>query len=410
MRDRLRYTACFAALLLGLLSKSMLVTLPFAFLLLDFWPLERVRGARGPGGSGERVAWSRLVVEKLPFFALAAASSALTWSFWQGAMRDAAGVPLVARLANAAVSYARYLGKTFWPADLALLYPHPDLPGGTPWSPWQVGGAVLLVAGVTLGLAVAAARAPRSRPALMGWLWFAGMLVPVIGIVQVGLQAMADRYTYLPSIGLFIALVWGAAEATRGLRHGRRGLAAAGGACVAALVLGCGIAARVQLGHWRDSVTLFEHALGSAPEHPLLHNNLGNALVDRDQLEEAAAHYRRAIAIKPDYGVAFYNLGNVLRSLGRWAEAEAAYEQARASALRLRGDTDAARMHYERAVELTPRSAVAQQNLGDVLWMLGRREDAIARYRTAFELDPESPLARQRLEGALATPPPDAAP
>jgi protein O-mannosyl-transferase len=248
-----RYLLVTLALALGLAAKPMVVTLPCVLLLLDFWPLGR-RGLRG------------LIVEKIPLFALSAASSVVTLHYQRTSMAPLDVLPWDLRLANAAVSYVSYLGKAFLPRNLAVFYPFPmEIPA------WKTAGAVLLLALVT---ALAVWRARKSPWLLVGWLWFLGTLVPVIGLVQVGRQAMADRYTYLPFVGLFLAVVWGTAEWAE-----RRGaLRPVLGALAVLAILGLAGMTRAQTRHWRDGVTLFRHALAVTGNNPLARQGLARAL------------------------------------------------------------------------------------------------------------------------------------
>jgi hypothetical protein len=299
-------------LFLGLLSKPMLVTLPFLFLLLDYWPLERwgPPGPRGKGSSqpskaGEAIAasggpsWRQLLLEKVPFLIAAATVSAFTVMAQRsgGALRASDVIPLPLRLANAPVSYLRYLAKTIWPTDLSVHYPHPNLPiiGGVPWAAWQVAGAVAVLALIS----VVVVRLHRQRYLLIGWLWYLGMLVPAIGIVQVGAQAMADRYSYLPIIGLFIAFTWGVGDAVKAL-SARLPLLRLALAPAAVIVLSAYAALSWNhLPTWRNSVTLFEQGLRVAPNDTIMLNNLGNEFVERGRLEEAILQYRRSIEVAP---------------------------------------------------------------------------------------------------------------
>ncbi len=281
-----------ALLALGLMAKPTLVTLPFVLLLLDAWPLARLAGpgARGIDGAALR----RALVEKWPLFLLVAASGVVTVAAQRsgGAVADLAQLGLPDRLANAAVAAASYLAKAFVPVRLAVFYPHPgaSLPG------WQVGVSLALLAGVT----AAALRAWHSVPAFaVGWLWFLGMLVPVIGIVQVGSQAMADRYTYLPLIGLALAVAWGAPALVRHLAGDgfatRRALLAAGAVTVAALAL----TSALQLRTWRDSESLMRHALAVTRDNHIAHAYLGVALLQRGDVPGALREWRASAALEP---------------------------------------------------------------------------------------------------------------
>lgn len=269
-----RYAAVALALAAGLLSKPMVVTLPFVLLLLDVWPLNRkVR-----------------VKEKLPLFALAAASCVVTVIAQEGAIGMASRFPLRLRLANAVLSYVAYLGKTLFPSKLAVFYPMP-----TEFPVWKVAGAALLLAALTV-LALLA-----RRYATVGWLWFLGTLVPVIGIVQVGGQAMADRYTYLPSIGLFLIAVWGFPRK----------------AVWISILLALAICARLQLRHWQDSESLFRHAAAVTEGNFIAHLNLAQIHANRGDRARALEHYRTTLEIRPGMWQAQASLGMTLRRWGR---------------------------------------------------------------------------------------------
>lgn len=394
---RARYAAVILLLGLGLMAKPMLVTLPFVLLLLDWWPLGRLDPART--GAWRRL--GRLVLEKAPLFVLAAASALVTLLVQQagGAVQSAGRFSFSARLSNALHAYTGYLAKTLWPADLAVYYPYP---AGGP------AASSLLHALLLLGLAAALLLRARRRPApAVGWLWFLGTLVPVIGLVQVGGQAMADRYTYIPSLGLCIALVFGAADLPRPWRR----LAAA--ACALALLLPLVLLTRRQAGHWRDSFSLFEHALAATEGNNLAHNNLGAALADQGRREEAIAHFRAALAIHPDYPSARLNLAKNLLELGRTVEAEQDYR----AVLRLRPDdptallnlgallgrqgrTAEARRLLEAALASRPECPEAHNNLGIVLAMEGDLAGAIRHFARAVDLKPDYRNALQNLAAA----------
>lgn len=347
-------------LALGLMAKPMGVTLPFVMLLLDVWPLRR-----RPGTS-----WGRLVREKLPLFALAGASGWITVVAGQEAQMSLAQVPVGQRLATAVVAGATYLQKMFWPVDLGCLYPHP---GHWSWSTVAAAGLVLL--GVTL-LAI---RTRRRAPAVwVGWCWYLGTLVPVSGLVQVGSQAFADRYTYLPLIGVWMAVAWGLVDWTAGRAAARTVLAVAGALTVAA----CALVSARQVAVWRDSVTLFEHALRVNPANPVAHLNLGEALEARGQAVAAAEHYRAALRLRPDYAEAHFNLANVL----------AADAATRSEAVR----------HYTAAIQLQPHYPKAHTNLGNAWLQAGQSTAAERHYREALTQDPGQVEARHNLGMALA--------
>jgi hypothetical protein len=286
-----RLTAVVLAFALGLLAKPMLVTLPCVLLLLDYWPLRRLRigltqapVAEGEGDRFSPAGFPALLKEKLPLFALAGLSCWLTVAAqtWGGAVQPLHHLPFPARVANALVAYVAYLGKTFWPTDLAVYYPLDTVPPG------QAAGAALLLAVLTL----LALREARRRPYLLvGWLWFLGALVPVIGLVQVGDQARADRYTYVPHLGLFVALVWGAADLLAALR-----VPVAAQALLASIVLaGCAALTWAQVGHWKDTLTLWEHSLRVTGPNYRGEAGLGYTLYERGRLEEAIPHLSAAL-------------------------------------------------------------------------------------------------------------------
>ncbi len=298
---------------LGLMAKPMLVTLPFVLLLLDFWPLGRM-GTGSGAGSVERsgtvpvpslrrtgVSLAVLFLEKLPLLLLSAASSAVTWLAQErgGALTSLDVLPLAERGANALGAWTAYLGKAAWPAGLSILYPYPRL---------GPGAAKTAAAALLLSAAAAAAWAyRRRRPYLAtGWFWYLGTLVPVIGLVQVGRQVMADRYTYIPLTGVFIAAVWLVGDLTKRGPAGR--LAPVVAAAGAAVVVAWTAAARVQADHWRGSQTLFEHALEVDAANPLAEFNLGLALKKKGRAAEAVRHYVRALGLDPGYEAAANNL------------------------------------------------------------------------------------------------------
>ena len=375
---------------LGLMSKAMLVTMPFVLLLLDYWPLERFKG----GG-----VW-RLVREKIPFFVLALAASVMTFVVQQqgGAVKTVEYLPLGARVGNALISYCRYAGKTFWPTDLAVFYPHPGY-----WPLWQVVLAGGIVTGIALLLIVKRGRHPYM---LMGWLWYVGTLVPVIGLVQVGGQAMADRYTYVPSLGVLIMVIWGAHELTGGWRYQQIGLALAGSV---AIILCVGVT-RQQLGYWKDSETLFRHAIAVTEDNYIALNNFGGALLDQDRTIEAMSQFEKAIRLKPTYAPAHNNLGDALLKMGQIDEAISQFQEAirlkpdsanahynLGLALGRKGQIDGAINQYREAIRLNPDYAGAHNNLGNALLNKGRTAEAISQYQTAIRLKPDYADAHNNL-------------
>jgi len=364
---------------IGLTAKPMLVTLPFTLLLLDYWPLGRWTEAPAHPGP-VKVPWLPLW-EKLPLFALAAASSVVTFLVQRSgeAVGSFEGYPPAVRVSNAFVSYVTYLGQTFWPRGLAIYYPHlgERLPAA------KVATAALLLILVT---ALAIWTRHRRPYLLVGWLWYLGTLVPVIGLVQVGGQARADRYTYVPLIGIFVALAWGVPDLLRTvgwIRHPRpatgRGVLMAT-LPVAVVVLALASVSRMQAGTWRNSVTLFEHALAVTESNVTAHNALGVALAEEGRMQEAIRHYEDALRIKSDYVKTHNNLGAALVLVGRAPEG-----------------ID----HFETVLRLDPNHAEAHYNLGLALAAERRLPEAIHHFDTALRLRPSYAEAHFNLGKAL---------
>lgn len=298
-----RYALVLVSFGLGLLAKPMLVTLPCVLLLLDLWPLRRLA-----------IGWKRLAAEKIPLLLLSAAASIVTMQAQHRIVKGPEEFPLPIRVGNAVVSYWRYLRKTVWPSDLAIFYPHP----GPLLSPLAAAiGALGLVAATVL-----AVRACHTRPYVtVGWLWYLGVLVPVIGLVQVGNQALADRYTYIPLIGLFVILAWGMVDFAR-----RRGWPAALPASLgAAGIAACAVLTRVQLSYWQDGVKLWQHTVEVTAPHAISHFYLGDALQAAARDAEALPEYRQALGLAPHYPDAHRRMGEILESEGKLDEAYAEY-------------------------------------------------------------------------------------
>jgi Flp pilus assembly protein TadD len=394
------YAAALLAYFASLASKAMWVTLPFALLLFDLWPLARWRPGRGAGESW-LPSW-RLVREKLPFFALAALASLLALAAQQQALWTLRTLGPGARIENALVAYARYLGKALWPADLSIFYPHPR-----DWPP----GAVLASAALLLGVTALALRQIRRRPYLfVGWAFYLGTLVPVIGLVQIGAQSIADRYTYVPLLGPTVALAWGARELAA---HSPAALRAVTALALVALVA-CGAAAHAYARAWRDDLTIFGHALESTGENALAHHVLGLARFRRGEIAPAIAHYEKALALEPGNGLLHYNAGLAFERAGRSADAIRLLERAvelRPTDARARfalGDAylrarDGARAEaaYRGALALETRWADLRDNLGMALAQQGRLAEAADEFRAALELHPEFASAHQNLGRAL---------
>jgi Tfp pilus assembly protein PilF len=392
---------CFAA---GLMAKPMLVTLPVVLLLLDYWPLNRFR--QQPAAEGAAApSLAFLVKEKLPFFLLSGISSAVTLYAQRqgGAMKNLDAIPLGLRIENSMVAYAKYLGGTLWPHDLAILYPFPSsLPM------WQAVGSFLLLALIT----VLTIWYRRCYPYLLvGWCWFLVTLVPVIGLVQVGGQSMADRYSYIPIIGLFVMAAWLVPDLARGWRYRLEFLA-----ITAALVVSASAAATLwQLRYWQDSISIFRHTLQVTSGNYLILNNYGIALADSGDLEGAVAAYREALRVWPNSANAHINLGGTLARQGKFEEAIGQYDEAlrlqpnyalayanRGKAMAGLGRTGEANGQYEQALKLDPALADAHLSLAILLMQQGQRAAALGHYESARLLEPYSTKAPINLGAALA--------
>jgi tetratricopeptide (TPR) repeat protein len=348
---RRRYLMVLIFFGLGLMAKPTLVTLPFGLLLLDIWPLRRLQIERG-----QQQAWLRLTLEKFPMFAMAVAASAVTvmMSLDKGNIGGSEKFPLSLRLGNACVSYVAYIRDAFWPTNLAAFYPIGPIPT------WQVAGSIL----VLLAISVLTIWNFRRFPYLLvGWLWYLGTLVPVIGLVQAGSQSRADRYTYMPLVGLLIAGTWSLAHPIYRWKYHQIALSIAAGI----LVLGCAIEARGQVQYWENGFALWQHALENTKDNFVAHTLLGLALADERRYGESITHYREALRIQPTFAMAHNNLGIALGRTDRVDEAIPEFEAA------LRIDNTNAEAHY---------------NLGFALANQGRLDDAIFQYTKAVELDP----------------------
>jgi protein O-mannosyl-transferase len=397
------YWAAVGLFTLGLMSKPMLVTVPFVLLLLDYWPLGRFDLSTKPSKLKTLVS---LLSEKVPFLLLSAISCVVTFRVQQsgGAVLDVLNLPLGARVANALVSYARYVGKMVWPEGLAGLYLRK-----TPWPGW----AVVLAAVAVVGVSVTVLRLARRRQYLaVGWFWYLGTLVPVIGLVQVGMQTMADRYTYIPLIGVFIMIAWGGGE---GAIADCRLPIANWRWTMAVLVLGvCMVLTRQQLAWWRDSETLFQRMITAVEGNYMAHYNLGNLYSRQDNLVEAVRHYEAALSAEPNYAEAHNNLGGVLLRLRRFDEAVAHYSAAvrvkpeflyyfnLGNALVDAGKPAEAVANYQQALRYDPNSSQAHHNLGLALQAQGKAEEAMPEFRAALRLQPDYESAEHHLANRLA--------
>jgi protein O-mannosyl-transferase len=384
-----RYRWVVAAFACSLMAKPMAVTFPFVLLLLDYWPLRRFR--------------QRAVIEKIPLVIMSLAASIVTWNAQRnfGTVATLESNGIVTRIATAATGYVVYIGQAFWPAKLGVLYPN-----ATPGATFSVVALLILLA-----LTGAAFVYSRKRPYLLtGWLWYLGMLVPVIGLVQVGLQARADRYMYLPLVGLTLPIVWLAADWLESRPALRPAFAAMTGVVLVAFAAG----AWRQVGYWKDSRTLFEHTLAVTERNYIIQNNLGVVLARAGDEKGAMYHYVQAITANPDYAEAKGNVGNSLLRTGAPAAARPILEEA----IKLKpdfamaqldlgivdasiGDYPQALEHLNYALRMNPNDAVAHSNLCYTLEHVGRLDEAIDHCRTALRLSPHYPDAEFNLKSTL---------
>jgi tetratricopeptide (TPR) repeat protein len=399
--SNIRYGVVMLFFALGLLSKNMLVTMPFVLLLLDYWPLNRLSNCTPQ-------VLLRLVAEKIPLLVLTIGSCVATFLAPEK-VTVAVHLPFGLRMENAAVSYVTYVWQMIYPSGLACVYPNPAnyLP------PWQVAGAV----GLLLAISAAVWIFRRTHPWLVvGWLWYVGMMIPVIGLVQISYYAHADRYTYLPQIGLYILLTWTVVE-LMGSWQSRRWVLGGGAIVVLAVLIIC---ARAQTAYWRDSESLWTHTLACTSDNFIGQNDFGNALLKKGSVDEAIAHYQKALQIVPDNAEVCYNLGNALLKKGNVDEAIAYYQKA----LQIKSDyveahnnlgkalfkmnVDEAITHYQKALQIQPDNTEIRNNLaialakvhGDyahTLVQIGRDDEAIVAFRKALELFPDFADARHDL-------------
>jgi tetratricopeptide (TPR) repeat protein len=398
-----RYVPVLIFFILSLMAKPMMVTLPFLLLLLDYWPLRRLHfekankiappAKRGPG------IWF-LIVEKLPLFILSAAASAVTYyaqSNW-GSVVSLDAYAFSFRLANALTAYVSYIGKMIWPAKLAIIYPYGQI---IPvWQIWLAGGLMI-------GLTLLSAICYKSRPWFpVGWLWYLGTLVPVIGLVQVGAQSMADRYTYVPYIGLFIIIAWGLFEFLKRWSHPNLRYAV-----IAVVISGVlmGLTWK-QIGYWRDGVTLFKRALDITENNFIAENNLGHALLMKGEFSQAAGHFKKCLDINPRYIKAYLNLGLAFAQLDKPEQALQAYTGALAEKQDFaeaynfagitnvrRGNFEQAVFNFQQAVKINPAYTEAHNNLGNALFRLGKHDEALASFEQALTHNPDDATTHKYL-------------
>ena len=416
-----RYLLILVCFSLGLMAKPMLVTLPFVLLLLDYWPLGRWP-QKSPGSAKKKslasaknsraqkpepgVPLKRLIWEKAPLLALVVISSVVTIHAQKevGALVQLAYIPLPSRLANALVAYVTYMVKAIYPSGLAVFYPYSS--GALPL--WQGLGASLTLAFVSL---LIIRQTSRHSYLLVGWLWYLGTLVPVIGLVQAGDQALADRFTYVPHIGLFIIVAYGMADLAARWRTPRFLLPVGAGIVLTALM----ICTWLQVGHWRNSVSLFAHTLQVTRNNALAHNSLGIALLAQGEVDQAITHCEEALRLRPNYAKAHYNLGNALFSRGEVNQALAHYQEALqlqpnydkaqnslGFALLSQGRVDQAVAHFEKSLNIRPNSPEVHNNLGLALLSQDKVDQAMVHYQEAIRLNPNYPEALDGLARLLA--------
>jgi protein O-mannosyl-transferase len=406
-RGLVRYALTLLLFALGLLAKPMLVTLPALLLLLDYWPLERIREQRTEDrkrktkGAFQKLSTGQLIAEKIPFIALSVVSSVITFlvQLRGSAVAHIDALALKARIANAFLSYARYIGKLFWPQKLAVFYPF----DANNVAFWQAAMCVLLL----LVISFFVIRFGRNRKYLpVGWFWFVGTLVPVIGIVQVGLQGLADRYTYISYIGLFIMIAWGLPELLS--KWPQRKIALGLSMVISLTTLG--ICAHQQVSFWNNSIALFSHAIEVTQNNYIAYNNRGVAYNSIGRYEDAIKDYKQAARIMPDYSEANFNIGVAYGKLNRYQDAIEPLKQAikikpdytkayynLGVAYETLGRRQEAVEAYKQAIRIEPDYADAYINLGVTYYRLGRYKDAVEPYKQAIKIQPDFVLAHYNL-------------
>src|SRR6266516_3114690 len=366
-----RYLFVAVVFAFSLMSKPMLVTLPFLLLLLDYWPLSRIRDPY----CDIRRRLLTLVLEKIPLITLSAASSVVTFLAQRGAVGWTEQLPVFARINNAVVSYVAYIWQMLWPVKLAVFYPHPE----NRLQPWEIILSLLLLLGIT----AAAIALRKQRPYFItGWLWYLGMLVPVIGLVQVGWQSRADRYTYLPQIGLYIVAAWAVSDLTALWRRQRTILSAAAILTIAVLSW----RAWVQTSYWRDSETLFMHALAVTSNNDVAENNLGIVFLRKGKLDDAISLLQAAVDLRPENSPAHENLAKALLQKGQVADAL---------------------VHYRKLLELQPDNIEVHNIVGTVLIQQGQAWEAVEEWQKVLAIQPDNGNAMSNLAWVFATSPDD---
>jgi Flp pilus assembly protein TadD len=389
----IRYLLILLFFVLGLMAKPMVVTLPVVLLLLDYWPLKRLRfgKTRRDSNTHQTLSVLTLIWEKIPLFVFTTASSVVTFAVQQsgGAVGSFVAYPLNIRIANALVTYVSYIGKMIWPYHLAVFYPHPH---AFPW--FQVAGSCVLIVFIFFVVFLAVKRYPWLA---VGWLWYIITLIPVIGLVQIGSQAMADRYTYIPLIGIFIIIAWGVPELMARWRHRKTVLITMAAISFSILMT----TSWLQVRYWRNSITLFEHTLNVTANNHVAHTNLGIALFFQGKLDRSIEHFHKALRINPGFVDARINLGIALANKGKMDEAISnfyevleinpdSYEahNSLGVALERQGDKAKAAIHYCEALRINPYYGEAHNNLGVTLASRGKLDEAISHYSEALRINP----------------------
>ena len=397
---------------LGLMAKPMLVTLPFVLFLLDFWPLERFQFQSDFHLKSEKPIEDairrnyRIVLEKIPLFFIVVGSCVITFFAQksEGAVKSIAALPLKFRVENAVVSYVSYVLKAIWPHKLAVFYPHP----GNTLPLWQIIGGALLIVAACYG----AIRTAKKYPyILVGLFWYLGTLVPVLGLVQVGNQAMADRYTYIPLIGIFIIVTWGIPELFKKRRFRKVSLG------ISAVIILVALASKtfLQLNTWKNGITLFEHAVSVTENNYAAYNNLGTSYNSID-LDKAIFYYKAALKIRPNFAAAFYNLGNVFLENGNIDKAIHHYLKSLkikpnytaalnnlGEALTKKGDYDKANYYFKRALKTDPTGPDTCMNFANALFLQAKPDIAISLYKKILQTDSENADVRYNLAYVLSS-------
>lgn len=398
-KNRQQYLLSLLFFICALMAKPMAVTLPFVFLILDYWPLNRFPEelSKNIPIHDKRVFW-QLLVEKIPFLMFSFLSCLKTLEVHQTAGTSIETFPLIPRIANSLISYVEYLAKMVCPFPLAFLYPHPRM-----FSLWKLTASLFVV----LSISYLAIRKVRRRPWLaVGWFWYIGTLVPVIGLVQVCVQGYADRYTYIPLIGLFMMIAWQIPEKVQSWKHKTIFLSVSATGILSVLW----ILTSFQIRHWENNITLYEHALKSTTENFVAHNNLGVSLAEKGNDNEAVVHYRKAIRILPGFGLSNENLGFILYKQGNYQGAIFHYQNAIAytpdsarsyymlanSYFQLK-QIDNAVIHYKIAIKIRPDYIEAMTNLGVALALIGKPDESLALFKEAIRINPDFADARIKM-------------